>query len=162
MDQWKLRSWSGNLVFTEDVLNSELRAGHVSEDILKCLQLYSLECEVTDLKFTSIVLVQLSVASWEKISSLRRGVCTECEVGFLLSHPEQWERRRMQKIHQRSQAWWRWREDCDQLRKGQIMKSKEMTFKKRKGVSSVKCGREGRHLWTIHIFYFLFDTINCH
>ena len=28
------------------MLNSELRAGHVSEDISKCLQLYSLECEV--------------------------------------------------------------------------------------------------------------------
>lgn len=39
------------MFFTEDVLNSQLRAGHVHEDASKCLQVNSLECEVTDLKF---------------------------------------------------------------------------------------------------------------
>lgn len=47
---------------TEDILNLELRAGHVSKDVLKYL-LYSVECEVTDLNFISIVLMQLPVTS---------------------------------------------------------------------------------------------------
>lgn len=46
--------------------------------------------------------------------------------------------------------------------RGRLPKSKEMTFKKGNGVNSVKWGGEGRHLWTIHIFYFLFYTINYH
>lgn len=40
----------------------ELRAGHVSKDVLKYL-LHSVECEVTDLNFISIVLMQLPVTS---------------------------------------------------------------------------------------------------
>ena len=45
---------------------------------------------------------------------------------------------------------------------GRLLKPKEMTFKKAKGINSVQYGREGRHMWSIHSFYFLFFTINYH
>lgn len=52
-------------VFHRRYINLDLRAGHVSKDVLKYL-LYNVECEVIDSKFISIVLMQLPVTSCKR------------------------------------------------------------------------------------------------
>lgn len=156
MDEWKWVSWSGNLFFKEAVLNSELRAGHVR----RSWSGYS--CTAWNVKlWVWNSSAQLPVASWGKISSLRRGVYRESKVRLLLSPPGQSEarRRRFGKGHRPAGGGGK---IVVSSVRGRLLRSKEMTFKKGKGVNGVKWGREGRHLWTIHIFYFLFYTINYH
>lgn len=60
-----------------------------------------------------------------------------------------------QNMQQRSQAWWRWAgSPVVSSARDRFLNPREITFKKEKGVNSVKCGREGRHLWTIHNLLF--------
>lgn len=97
-----------------------------------------------DLKFISIVLIQLSVASWEKISSLRRGVY-KVKWDSYWATQNSWREgggRKFSRGHRPGEGGG---PIVVSSVRGRLLKYEEMTSKKGKGVSSVKCCREGRH-----------------